>query len=184
MAREGKTAMTEPDAGRTDARRKELVQMIAWSLALWLLIHTFSQPYKVEGRSMEGALHDREQIWVNRMDSPERGEVIVFHAPTEDKDYVKRVIGLPGDHVTISSGAVAINGQRLAEPYLDGATSCAPSVETCDLIVPAGMVFVLGDNRGNSSDSRTWGPLALERVVGRAWMVYWPPRASGPITAP
>ena len=167
-----------------DTRWKDEIQTIAWSVALWLLIHTFSQPYVVEGRSMEGALHDRTRVWVNRMDAPEHGEVIVFHAPTEDKAYVKRVIGLPGEHVMIRNGTVTINGRRLDESYRDGATSCAPSYEICDLIVPPGMVFVLGDNRDNSSDSRIWGALDLDRVVGRAWMVYWPPRDMGPITAP
>ena len=176
--------MTHPDTRRRGTRRKELAETIAWSLVLWLVFHTVSQPYVVEGRSMEGALHDRARVWVNRMDAPERGEVIVFQAPTEDKDYVKRVIGLPGERVTISSGAVAINGQRLNEPYLNVATPCTFAVETCDLIVPPGMVFVLGDNRNNSSDSRTWGALDLDRVVGRAWMVYWPPQDMGPITAP
>ena len=118
------------------------------------------------------------------MDAPERGEVIVFHAPTEDKDYVKRVIGLPGERVMISSGAVTIDGRRLEEPYLDVATPCEPSSDTCDVIVPQGMVFVMGDNRANSSDSRAWGPLDLDRVIGRAWMVYWPPREIGLIAAP
>jgi signal peptidase I len=184
MALEGKAPMTTPQDTRTGALLKELAQTIAWSLALWLVLHTLIRPYLVEGRSMEGALHDRERIWVNRMDAPERGEVIVFHAPTEDKDYVKRVIGLPGEHVTISGGAVMIDGQQLDEPYLDVATPCEPSFDTCDLIVPSGMIFVLGDNRGNSSDSRAWGPLDLERVVGRAWMIYWPPREIGPIAAP
>lgn len=176
--------MTPRTDTRTGTRLKDLGQMLVWSLTFWLVIHTVSQPYRVEGRSMEGTLHDREQIWVNRLDVPERGEVIVFQAPTEDKAYVKRVIGLPGERVLISGGAVTINGRRLDEPYLAGATPCEAAIDTCDLIVPPGTVFVLGDNRDNSSDSRAWGPLDLDRVVGRAWMVYWPPRAIGRIAAP
>lgn len=184
LALEGPIAMTSHPPTKPGALAKELAQTIAGSLVLWLVLHTVSQPYVVEGHSMEGTLHDGNRLWVNQLDTPARGEVIVFHAPTEDKIYVKRVIGLPGEHVRISDGVVTINDHPLAEPYLAGMTPCAPSGDRCDLVVPPGMVFVLGDNRGNSSDSRAWGPLDLTRVAGRAWMIYWPLGEMGPLAAP
>ena len=109
---------------------------------------------------------------------PQRGDVIVFEPPNRpDDDYVKRVIGLPGETVEIINGKVLINGDPLAEPFQPnvGSYSSAPQV------VPEGHVYVLGDNRNNSNDSHTWGSLPEENIVGRAWVSYWPPELWGTI---
>lgn len=110
---------------------------------------------------------------------PERGDVVVFKPlpPGQDKPYIKRVIGLPGDTIDIHDDNVFVNGTRLDEPYLEGrptsARSCKP--EYCDgYVVPEGQVFVLGDNRNNSEDSRYFGAVPDSRIIGKAWLTYWP----------
>ena len=109
---------------------------------------------------------------------PKRGDVIVFHhwVPTEP-DLVKRVVGLPGERVEIQKGTVYIDGEKLDERYLTGAHStgsmeCIPNSVSC--ILQEGQYFVMGDNRGGSSDSRQWGPVPIEEIVGELWFVYWP----------
>ena len=110
---------------------------------------------------------------------PERGDIIVFKAPVnEEKDFVKRVIGLPGERVKISDGSVFIDGLKLSEPYLGhafvtGGTTCNHKL-WCDFRLQEGQYFALGDNRGGSSDSRSWGAVPEENIIGKVWFVYWP----------
>ena len=125
---------------------------------------------------------------------PRRGDVVVLEAPPTDydptaKDYIKRVIGLPGETVLVQDGQVFINGQPLEEPYLEGEqrTDCGTGKLCQPYVVPPNTVVVMGDNRGNSQDSRSWDAepgLALEHVVGRAWVSYWPQDRWGVIPAP
>jgi signal peptidase I len=111
---------------------------------------------------------------------PERGDVIVFYPPTRsDKPYIKRVIGLPGDQIGFAEGYVLINGQRLDEPYIDGPITFCAGKRQCDLTVPPDTVYVLGDNRDNSLDSRVFGPVSLDAIVGQAWLTNWPPSDFG-----
>jgi len=111
---------------------------------------------------------------------PRRGDVIVFHAPTRpERDFVKRVVGLPGDRVEIRAGAVYVNGDKLDEPYLStsnlsGSMDCIPKLQASNCTLPENQYFVLGDNRSSSNDSRDWGPVHLEGIVGKVWFVYWP----------
>jgi signal peptidase I len=109
---------------------------------------------------------------------PRRGDIVVFEYPRDvSKDYIKRVIGLPGDTLDIHDGTVSLNGQLLAEPYLEGAKTYCLGSGVCGngpFTVPEGTIFVMGDNRGNSSDSREWDALPLDRVVGQAWLIYYP----------
>jgi signal peptidase I len=110
--------------------------------------------------------------------SPQRGEIVVFEYPRNvSKDYIKRVIGVAGDAVEVRDGAVFVNGEQLFEPYIDGVeTRCFYGNACADgpVIVPEGHIFVMGDNRSNSSDSREWDALPLERVIGQAWLIYFP----------
>ena len=103
---------------------------------------------------------------------PERGDVIVFRYPRDpSRDFIKRVIGLPGDYVSIQGGRVLVNGVQLQEPYALEPTSCSSS---CEVLVPAKSYFVLGDNRSNSSDSRAWGFVPEDHIIGQALFSYWP----------
>jgi signal peptidase I len=103
---------------------------------------------------------------------PSRGDIVVFHYPPnpEQDPYIKRVIGLPGDRVVVREDEVLINGVRIAEPYLK-----SPARQGGEWNVPSGSLFVMGDNRNNSSDSRSWGVVPKENVIGKALVVYWPP---------
>jgi len=112
---------------------------------------------------------------------PARGDIIVFRFPIQpDKDFIKRVIGVPGDTVEVRSGRVYLNGVGLDEPYIrEGASYDKPPQ-----IVPPGNYFVLGDNRPNSSDSHVWGFVPADNLIGRAWLAYWPPGEWGAVTSP
>lgn len=111
-------------------------------------------------------------------DPPERGDIVVFDPPVTDgegKPYIKRVIGLPGERITFRKGDVLVDGQLLEEPYISGhITECDQEPENCRLTVPEGSVFVLGDNRDNSTDSRSFGTVDVDAIVGKAWFSYWP----------
>ncbi len=124
--------------------------------------------------------------------SPQQGDVVVFLAPDSahdepDKDYIKRVIAVAGETVTVTDGKVYVNDRQLNETsYLaaDVPTTCSGFQSVCNTTVPPGHIFVMGDNRPNSSDSRAWGPLPLENVIGKAWVSYWPKEDWGTIKAP
>ena len=131
---------------------------------------------RVESVSMEPTLYAGNFVVVSKLAyqfvEPSRGDVIVFRYPPnpEQDPYIKRVIGLPGDRVDVRDEEVLINGIRIAEPYLD-----SPTRQGGDWIVPPDSLFVMGDNRNNSSDSRSWGVVPKENVIGKALVVYWPP---------
>ena len=170
-----------PENPRQGFRRfaLDLLETLLLSLLLFFAINAISARIRVDGSSMEPTLHSGEFMIVNRLayklGSPQTGDVVVFHYPgNPDQEYIKRVIGLPGDRVVIANGRVSVNDQVLDEPYI-----AAPPEYEESTTVPPGMLFVLGDNRNNSSDSHSWGPVALDQVVGKAVMVYWPPTEWG-----
>ena len=159
---------------------RELIETLALTLVIFLLIRFAVQNFRIEGFSMEPNFHDGQFLIVDKLSymlhTPERGDVIVFVPPNNTtRDFIKRVIGLPGDQVEVISGRVFVNGVALDEPYpLAPATYSAPTVT-----VPAEEYFVLGDNRNNSSDSHSWGPVSVKSVIGKAWVSYWPPQVIG-----
>jgi signal peptidase I len=147
---------------------------IASVVALILITFVF-QVSRVEGDSMLPTLEDGQYTVVNkliyRLHPPQRGDVIVFRAPDEpDRDYIKRVVGVPGDKIEIRSGWVIINDLKLREPYEMGRPDYSRPPEK----VKPGHLFVLGDNRQNSSDSHLWGQLPIGRVRGKASLRIWP----------
>lgn len=154
---------------------RELLETIVLSLVIFLLIRLVIQNYRIESHSMQPNFYEGEFILVNKLafklGEPTRGEVIVFHNPGNiEEDYIKRVIGLPGDVVEIRDQTVYINGQELAEPYATNPFRDNYGPET----VPTNHLFVMGDNRGNSSDSRRIGPIPEDLIVGQAWLRVWP----------
>jgi signal peptidase I len=141
---------------------------------LFLAVNLVTARIKVEGSSMEPSLHDGEFVVINRLAyrwaDPERGEIIVFRYPLDpERRFIKRIIGLPGDTVSILQGTVFVNGKPLEEPYIN-----APPLYDGEWVVENDRFFVLGDNRNNSSDSQNWGSLDTEDIIGRAVIVYWP----------
>jgi signal peptidase I len=150
-------------------------------VALFLAARFSLQPFTVQGQSMEPTFHNGEYILVDkltyRFHSPDRGDVVVAEYPLDTSlDYIKRVIGVPGDHVVIQNGHVSVNNVQLNEPYVAAEPDYAASDCTyCNVQVPKGDLFVMGDNRNNSSDSHVWGFLPIKNVIGRAMLAYWPP---------
>lgn len=167
-----------------------LIALVIVVLVRWLLF----TPTLVSGQSMEPNFHNHERVIVNKIiydiREPKRGEVIVFHAP-EEKDYIKRVIGLPGDIVKVEGDQIFINDRLIEESYIQAEMDEAASKgitynrtanfkmvggELVGEEVPVGNVFVLGDNRSNSKDSRSSevGYVPYEKIVGRADITFWP----------
>jgi signal peptidase I len=171
----------------------EWVAVIVGALVVALVIKTFLfQAFYIPSASMEPTLGKGDRVLVNKVSyklhDVHRGDVVVFEIPKASigddgiKDLIKRVIGLPGDTIESRDGAVYINERRLDEPYLppdtktgDPANASNPSIER--QVVPEGTVFVMGDNRGNSHDSRyaDRGPIPIDSIVGRAFVIVWPP---------
>ena len=137
------------------------------------------QPVKVEGTSMLPRLHDGERIFVNKLiyyglPEIERGDIVVFWFPDDpSKSYIKRVIGLPGETVQMRAGRIYVNGKELPEPYLDPTLNVADDDRPPTYVKPH-YYFVMGDNRDNSSDSRSWGLVPEKYIYGKALFRYWP----------
>ncbi|GAC1398449.1 MAG: signal peptidase I [Chloroflexota bacterium] len=168
-----------PPKRRTSILR-ELLETAVLTIAIFLVVRVALQNFKVEGQSMDPNLHNEEYILVNKIDymlhSPQRGDVIVFRAVPAlqpDRDFIKRVIGLPGETVAVQNSTVYINGHALRESYLHQKPDYTFSART----VPQGDYFVLGDNRNDSYDSAKWTStpwLARKYIIGKAWVAYWP----------
>jgi signal peptidase I len=162
----------------------DTAETILLALVLFVIINALTSRVRVENISMLPTLNPGELILVNklayRLGDPRHGDVVIFHAPNNPgEDYIKRIIGVPGDEVTVGNGEVIVNGIELTEPYI----SAAPNYNG-SWTVPDGSLFVLGDNRNSSSDSHAWGFVPLDQVVGKALFVYWPLNKIGSLTQP
>ena len=201
-------------AGRGTRAVREVVETVLLALLIFAAVRLVVANFRVDGESMWPNLRDDQLLLVNvnayaidlnrvlnllpgveragarvvyAFGPPERGDVVVFDPPVDsDQPYIKRVIGLPGEEVTIAGGSVSVDGERLDEAYLaDPDTGTAVRTpcdrgEVCRITVEEGQVFVLGDNRPYSSDSREFGPVDIDAIVGKAWVSYWPVGAIGP----
>ncbi|MDT5296327.1 MAG: signal peptidase [Acidobacteriota bacterium] len=157
-----------------------LFRDLVFALMIMALVLVFvAQPVKVEGTSMLPRLHDGERIFVNKLiyyglPGIERGDIVVFWFPNDpSKSYIKRVIGLPGETVQMRAGRIFVNGKELQEPYLETGLNVAGSDEPPTYVKPH-YYFVMGDNRDNSSDSRSWGLVPEKYIYGKALFRYWP----------
>lgn len=179
---------------------RDILETLILTALIFIVVQSVVKNFKVEGSSMEPTLHDGEFLlvdkavyWslpialVRRLDpgldpstdgqraylfhTPERGDIIVFQFPRDtSRDFIKRVIGVPGDSVEIRDGRVYVNGKPLDEPYI----MAPPHYQMPPVSVPSGHYFVLGDNRNNSSDSHVWGLVPWYDIIGQAWVSYWP----------
>ncbi len=152
----------------------DTIETVLLAVVLFLGINAISARVRVENISMKPTLQPNEFVLINKLayelGKPSHGDVIVFHYPLDPtQDYIKRVIGLPGDTVTVGGGIVYVNNTPLTEPYI-----AQKPTYTGTWKVPANSLFVLGDNRNESSDSHIWGFVPLSDVVGKALVVYWP----------
>src|SRR5690625_4384494 len=162
--------------------------IIALVFALIVRIFLFS-PIIVDGPSMQPTLYDRDQMIVNKFiyhfKDPERFDIVIFHA-SENKDFIKRVIGLPGEHVKVEKNVLYIDGKEISQPFLhqNDHNQVTYPVVTNDFtlemlpgsynVIPEGHVLVLGDNRRNSTDSRSLGLISIDQIVGKTNFIYWP----------
>ena len=175
----------------------EIVETLALTLIIFVVIQNFiAQPYKVQQSSMERTLMQEQYVLVDkltpRFDAYKRGDIVVFTPPEDwvgaDKTpFIKRVIGVGGDTVEIHDGGVYINAERLDEPYIY--TETDGSVQTTDAaqerwVIPADDLFLMGDHRQDSADSRAFGPVPANQVIGRAWLRYWPFDTFGVLATP
>ncbi len=154
---------------------RDILETLFLAVVLYFGINAVSARVRVDGYSMTPSLENGEYILVNKMaytlGEPARGDIVVFDFPLDpEQDLIKRVIGLPGDTVTIERGKVLVNGRQLEEPYIAAAPFYNGTWQVTD-----GNLFVLGDNRNESKDSHEWGLLPLENVIGKAVVIYWPP---------
>lgn len=173
----------------------EIVETLVLTLIIFFVIQTFvAQPYRVEQNSMERTLEPDQYVLVDkltpRFDPYSRGDIVVFEPPdawsegTQRTPFIKRVIGLPGDVVEVKDGAVWVNGTKLDEPYTYDLQPTTATEEPARWIVPDGQLFVMGDHRAASADSRSFGTIAKDRVIGRAWLRYWPLSTLGILPTP
>jgi signal peptidase I len=172
-------------AARTRGCLLEIVETVLLTVIIFFVVqHFVAQPYKIYMVSMERTLQPEQMVLVDKL-SPvftdyRRGDVIVFNPPANVEGapatdpYIKRVIGLAGDLVEIRDGSAWVNGVRLVEPYVYDGQPTVPLNGTSSWRVPAGDLFVMGDHRAASSDSRYFGPISKSTVIGRAWIRYWP----------
>ena len=154
---------------------REIIETLALTLVIFVVIHFTVQNYMVDGPSMQPGLTNNQYVLVNKLaylfHAPERGDVIVFHWPIDtNKDLIKRVIGVPGDVIVIDSKTVRVNGVLLNEPYIMAPVNPAGN----KWVVPPNEYFAMGDNRLVSDDSRDWGFVPKSYIVGKAVFVYWP----------
>lgn len=171
----------------------DFLQGIVVVLALLVMVYLFiMSPQEINGESMEPNFHNGEFILTNKVlykfRQPERGDVVIFKSPPDPTiDYIKRIIGLPGDTVTVQNNAMYVNGQKVVEPYLApdtpifGGTFLA---EGQSIVLTPDTYFMMGDNRAHSSDSRDFGPVNESAFIGTAVFRYWPLSALGPIPHP
>jgi signal peptidase I len=200
------TRVAAPAKPKSGGLAWELLQTIVLTLAIFLGVRSVVQNFRVEGASMEPTLETGQYLLISKISyfhvdntpldrllptahqgstdylfsGPERGDIVVFKAPTQpDKDFIKRVIGLPGDTVLIRNGTVYISGAPLSEPYIHFPATYTYPFNGQPIEVPDGNYFVLGDNRPNSSDSHLGWMVPVDNLIGRGWISYWPPSLWG-----
>jgi signal peptidase I len=180
------TRVAGADSGDLWSELRSLLRDVLFAAVIALLIVGFVvQPVRVEGQSMMPKLHDQDRIFVNKFIYPlrewigdkepiKRGDIVVLLYPDDpSKSYIKRVVGLPGEHVNVDNGKLYIDGRPIDEPYLDSEYLSSDSMQG-PVEVKAHHYFVLGDNRRNSSDSRYWGLVPEKYIYGKAIFRYYP----------
>jgi len=182
----------------------ELFMIVAVALGLALGIQAFLvKPFRIPSESMVPTLEVSQRVLVDRVSlrvgDPDRGDIMVFKPPAgadssecganhpedqpcpthtkakSDTNFIKRVVGVPGDRLSVRRGRVYINGKRQAEPFISPSTDCQVCNLPKEVKIPADHYYMMGDNRGGSSDSRDWGPVPRDNMIGKAFATYWPP---------
>lgn len=170
----------------------DFLEVIVTSFAIFLFVYLLVlQPHKIKGNSMEPNFHDGEYLLTNKLtykfQEPKRGDVVIFEPPvTQNEEYIKRIIALPGETISIKEGHYYVNGVILTEDYIPESVYTKGKMflpNNSEKVVPAESYFVSGDNRESSSDSRFWGFITKDKITGKAWFIYWPVKDVGVIKA-
>ena len=174
-------AVSSPPPAQQKSLFRDTLEIVFLALALYLVIQYAVQTVHVLGTSMYGTLHDQDLLVASKISyklhAPQRGDIIIFKPPNDDaRDFIKRVIAVPGDRLRIDKGTVYINGEVLKEPYLPERWTLNNTwpPDGREVIVPPDHYFVLGDNRNHSSDSRTFGYIDINEILGKAEVRIWP----------
>jgi signal peptidase I len=168
----------------------DILEVIVLAVGIFLIVYLLIlRPHKIKGQSMHPNFPDAEYLLTQKVtyyrEDPKRGDVVVFKPPISEDEFIKRVIGLPGETVAVVNGKVFVNDKELKEDYIKVETSGGDFLrEGTKYTVPAGNYFVMGDNRPHSSDSRAWGPITKKAISGKAWLIYWPLNLAGFVTTP
>jgi signal peptidase I len=166
----------------------DALQPVVLAFAVFMMVYLFLfQPHKVDGNSMFPNFHNREYILTDKISyrrgNPQRGDVVVFHAPPPNtSDFIKRIVGLPGETIMVRGGFVYINGRQLPEVYLPNTFVTSEKSflrEGVPYAIPLNYYMAFGDNRNYSSDSREFGPISKDSIVGKAFFRYWPLSEAG-----
>lgn len=177
-ATEPEASPSQPTTAQGSSLFREIVETLLLTVVIFVLVNAITGRFRIDGSSMEPNLHDGEYVIVNRvvyrLQAPQRGDVVVFQREGK-REFIKRIIGLPGETVEVKGSRVLVNGVALTEPYI--AQPNAYSMEPRK--IGPNEYFVLGDNRNNSSDSHNWGTIPLSVIDGKAWITYWPPKSWG-----
>lgn len=167
---------------------REILITLLMAVTVYVVLNFSLQNSVVVGHSMEPNLHDSERVLINKLayrfgGTPKRGDIVVFEPPGQvspGSDYVKRIIGLPGETIVIKGGVITVIAPDGTETVLDESAYISQTTANyTSSVIPEGHYFVMGDNRGNSSDSRGGWTVPLSSIVGRAWLVVWPPSKWG-----
>ncbi len=166
--------VSEAESKPKKSKWRELIEDIILAVLLYFAIDFCIGRFRVENISMETTFHEGQLVMVNKLNykfsEPRRGDVVIFHSPVDPgKDYIKRMIGLPGDHIEVTDGELYINGEKIDEPWLHEPIQYSGSWDVAE-----GTYFVLGDNRNHSSDSHVWGGVPKANLIGNAFFRYWP----------
>lgn len=176
----------------------DIIETVVIALSIFLIIYLFvASPHQVNGQSMVPTFQSGEYVLSDKVSyrtgNPHRGDVIVFHSPPQAEcpegtgcDFIKRVIGLPGESIQVHDNHIYINGQPLTEPYIpkDFETNAGLATKNKTIVLGPDEFFVCGDNRPYSSDSRSWGPIHKNEIVGKAIFRYWPLNVAGRVIPP
>lgn len=170
----------QPKRPQAHGIQRSIIEMLLLTLLMLLVIRLAVQNYQVQGVSMEPSLHNQEYILVNKVaylfQHPSRGDIIVFRYPIDpSENFVKRIIAVPGDIISVVGEQVTVDGVTLKEPYINTKDQINPFPSFRNRVLASNEYFVMGDNRGNSSDSRDWGTVPAQDIIGKATLIFWPP---------
>ena len=183
---DGERTRTGRDGWQRQLLEFGLILLVAFALVFGVVRPAIAEPFEIPTRSMAPTIKVDDRVLANKFiydfSEPERGDIVVFDVPFQKDAYIKRIVGLPGDGIQLQNGKLFVNGEPKNEPYIAAQPCLSWKPNTCSygpVTVPPGTVFVMGDNRAHSYDSRFIGPIPEESIEGEAFLRFWPPGSIG-----